>query len=89
MLSVFFTSGLLSLFSSSARNPHGAQFVITGNISPLVDKAFRRDQIYLTTRDASCQSHLIRLSSIPGVRKTDSYEKKLIESSGATQHRPG
>lgn len=89
MLSVFFTSGLLSLFSSSARNPHGSQFVITGNISPLVDKAFRRDQIYLSTRDAACQSHLIRLSSIPGVRKTDCYEKKLIESSGATRHRLG
>ena len=76
----FLSAQLLSLFNSDARNTKGGQLVISTSLSSLVDRAFRRDQLYFTTRDKYCQSHLIRLSSIPGVRKSDSYEKKLLES---------
>ena len=86
-LNVFLASYILSLFNSDAGNPHGAQLVITGNISALIDKAFRRDQIHFTTRDDDGQSHLVRLSSIPGVRKSDSYEKKLIENAHVNQYK--
>ena len=61
--------------------------MITGNISALIDKAFRRDQIHFVTRDEDGQSHLVRLSSIPGVRKSDSYEKKLIENAHVNQYK--
>lgn len=80
MMNIFLASHLISLFSSESRNERSAQLILTGGISPLTDKAFRRDQIYLTTKDEQHRSHLVRLSGIPGVRKSDNYEKKLLES---------
>ena len=45
-LNVFLASYILSLFNSDAGNPNGAQLVITGNISALIDKAFILKSIY-------------------------------------------
>ncbi|MBO8443098.1 MAG: ATP-binding protein [Spirochaetes bacterium] len=80
MMNTFLSNYILSLFSSGAHNPSCGQLVITAGISSLMDKAFRRDQIFFTTMDGLGGSQLVRLSSIPGVRKGDSYEKKLIEN---------
>lgn len=71
---------IIRLFSNPAQPAAKAQLVLTSGISPLVDKAFRRDQIYFTRRDGQSRSQLVRLSSLPGVRKGESYEKKLLEN---------
>lgn len=83
---IFLAMRILGLYTDSAQNPKGAQLVITGEISHLVDKAFRRDQIHLTSRDRTSQSSLVRLSSIPGVRKNGNWEKRLLENSRAGQY---
>ena len=87
LINDFLSSHIISLFSDRRSNPKGAQLVVTSKLSPLIDKIFRRDQIYFTTRDDLNQTHLVRLSSIPGVRKNESYEKKLLESTYLNQYK--
>ena len=87
LINDFLSSHIISLFTGNVTNPKGAQLIVTSKLSPLIDKIFRRDQIYFTTRDDLNQTHLMRLSSIPGVRKNESYGKKLLESTYLNQYK--
>lgn len=58
-----------------------SQIVFTSASTSLITRAaLRRDQIWFTSRDERSGTHLSRLSDLPGVRRGDNLERKLIES---------
>lgn len=76
---LFIPAHILSLFTSGL-NIKRAQLIVTSSSPGLAGKALRRDQVWFTSRAQGDQTQLMRLSSITGVRKGGSYEKRLLEA---------
>ena len=65
---------ILSLFNSGNK----AQLITTSQVSLLMDRGMRRDQIWFTSRDGFGRSTLLPLYSFKNVRKNDAYSKRYL-----------
>ena len=69
---------VLALFSSIATNPNGGQLIATTHDTNLLRSALlRRDQVWLTEKDAEGATHLYPLTDIR-TRKGDNLEKGYL-----------
>jgi AAA15 family ATPase/GTPase len=70
---------VVSLFSSKTTNPNGAQLIATTHDTNLLcSPSLRRDQIWLTEKDASGASHLYPLTDFK-TRKTDNFARGYLQ----------
>ncbi len=70
---------VLSLFSSPATNPNGAQMIATTHDTNLLrSPLLRRDQIWFTEKDGEGATHLYPLTDIR-TRKGDNIEKGYLQ----------
>ncbi len=67
-------------------NKMQAQLITTSQVSLLMDKDMRRDQIWFTSKDGFERSTLLPLSSYKNVRKSDAYSKKYLSGEYTGQY---
>lgn len=72
---------ILTLFNNS----QGSQLIATSQVSLLMDRGMRRDQIWFTSKDGFERSTLLPLYSFGNVRKSDAYSKRYLSGEYTAQ----
>ena len=70
---------ILNLFMSDETNPHHAQLICTSHQPLLVDGNFRRDQVWITSKDAFGKSQLHRMSARKTTRAKVNLTNRILE----------
>ena len=71
---------IIQLFLSEESNPHHAQLICTSHQPLLVDGDFRRDQVWITSKDSFGKSSLHRMSELKTSHAKTNLYKKIIEN---------
>lgn len=70
---------LIELFTNNKTNPHNAQLICTSHQPLLLDGDFRRDQVWVTSKDDFGKSSLHRVSELSSARAKINITNKLLE----------
>lgn len=71
---------IINLFTSEITNPNHAQLICTSHQPLLVDGDYRRDQVWVTTKDSYGKSTLHRLSDLKTSRAKVNLANKILEN---------
>ena len=78
---------VVGLFMNSETNPHNAQLICTSHQPLLVDGEFRRDQVWVASKDSVGKSSLYRFSELKTPRAKTNLVNRILE--GAFGCNPG
>lgn len=70
---------IISLFSSEESNPNHAQLICTSHQPLLLDGNYRRDQVWVATKDSVGKSSLHRLSELPTPRAKVNLTAQILK----------
>lgn len=70
---------IVALFMNESTNPNQAQLICTSHQPLLLDGAFRRDQVWIASKDALGKSSLHRLSNYKTSRARVNLTNKILE----------
>lgn len=70
---------ILNLFMSDETNPYHAQLICTSHQPLLVDGNFRRDQVWVTSKDIFGKSQLHRMSDLKTTRAKVNLTNRILE----------
>ena len=70
---------ILELFKNEKTNPNHAQLICTSHQPLLLDGDFRRDQVWIASKDSYGKSHLNRMSELKTSRAKFNLSNKIIE----------
>jgi AAA15 family ATPase/GTPase len=70
---------IVSLFMDETTNPNHAQLICTSHQPLLLDGEFRRDQVWITNKDAFGKSNLYRLSDYKTSRAKVNLTNRILE----------
>ena len=70
---------ILGLFNNAETNPRNAQLICTSHQPLLVDKNFRRDQVWIASKDSYGKSQLHRMSDLKTSRAKVNLSNRLLE----------
>ena len=79
---------IINLFTNSESNPHNAQLICTSHQPLLIDGNVRRDQVWVTSKDAFGKSTLHRMSELKTSRAKVNLANRILEGAfGCTPER--
>ena len=78
-LHVSLAQEIVRLFSDEGSNPNHAQLICTSHQPLLLDGAYRRDQVWITTKDSFGRSQLHRMSKMPTPRAKINLTSKILK----------
>ena len=70
---------IINLFTDEKSNPHHAQLICTSHQPLLLDGNFRRDQVWVTSKDQFGKSSLHRLSDLKTSRAKVNLTNRILE----------
>ena len=70
---------IIHLFANDESNPHHAQLICTSHQPLLLDGNFRRDQVWITSKDSYGRSSLHRMSDLKTPRAKVNLANKILE----------
>ena len=70
---------IINLFTSEKTNPHHAQLICTSHQPLLVDGNYRRDQVWIATKDSCGKSSLHRMSDLKTSRAKVNLANRILE----------
>lgn len=70
---------IIKLFTSEESNPHHAQLVCTSHQPLLLDGDYRRDQVWVTTKDSLGKSSLHRMNKLKTPRAKVNLADRILE----------
>jgi len=70
---------IISLFTSEITNPHHAQLICTSHQPLLVNGDYRRDQVWITAKNAHGKSVLHRMSDLKTARAKVNLANRILE----------
>jgi predicted ATP-binding protein involved in virulence len=70
---------ILNLFNNPITNPNNAQIICTSHQPLLVDRGFRRDQIWIASKDKYGKCQLHRMSNLKTTRAKVNLSNRLLE----------
>lgn len=70
---------IVDLFNNPETNPHNAQLICTSHQPLLVERGFRRDQVWIATKNEYGKSKLFRMSDLKTSRAKVNLSNRLLE----------
>ena len=78
-LHVSLAKEIVGLFTNESSNPKHAQLVCTSHQPLLLDGAYRRDQVWIVTKDSFGRSQLHRMSDLPTPRAKVNLTSQILK----------